>query len=234
VNEQETAGSAATTQGELKERLREAGAEVGARAEGLKETARSTIEEARTAATEKTEAAKGQAAEEISRTARGLAAAADELEGSPLQQDLLREASEGLKQIAQAVQGKSVGELAGDLSDFGRRNPVAFLGGAALAGFALGRFARAAAPSAGADTGGDARAYATDRLYESDPGAGVEPNVPYPSGASPVGGSEPNVPYSAGSSSSAPDVPYSAGSTPVGPSAGQMSPAATSRSNSDG
>ena len=64
---------------------------------------------------------KAQAAEEIARTARGLEAAAEEMEGSPLQQDLLREAADGLKQIAHAVEGKSLGTMAAELSEFGRR-----------------------------------------------------------------------------------------------------------------
>ena len=69
------------------------------------------------------------------------------MEGSPLQQDLLREAADGLKQIAHAVEGKSIGTMAAELSEFGRQNPVAYLGGAALVGFALARFARASTPA---------------------------------------------------------------------------------------
>ena len=69
------------------------------------------------------------------------------MEGSPFQQDLLREAADGLKQIAHAVEGKSIGTMAAELSEFGRQNPVAYLGGAALVGFALARFARASTPA---------------------------------------------------------------------------------------
>jgi hypothetical protein len=134
-------------QTDLKERAREVGSEAQRRAGELREAARSTLHDAKAAAEERTEAAKGQAADEIARTARGLEAAADELAEAPLQQELLREAAGGLQQIAQAIQGKSLGALVEDLADFGRRNPVAYLGGAALAGFALARFARASAPS---------------------------------------------------------------------------------------
>jgi hypothetical protein len=45
-------------------------------------------------------------------------------------------------------------ELIGDLADFGRRNPPAFLGAAALAGFALARFGIASERSSAADQGG--------------------------------------------------------------------------------
>lgn len=112
----------------------------------IKDAARATFAEAKDAAGAKAEAAKGLAGDEISRTARGLDAAADELADAPFQQDLLREAADGLKQLASAVQGKSVGALVDDVSAFGRQNPLAYLGGAALAGFALARFARAKTP----------------------------------------------------------------------------------------
>ncbi len=133
----------------LTETAREAGSVAQQRAAEMQETLRATVSDATAAAGEKTEAAKDQAADEISRTARGLGAAADELDDAPFQQELLREAADGLKQLAQTVQGKSIGELVGDLEDFGRQNPLGYLGGAALAGFALARFARASAPTEG-------------------------------------------------------------------------------------
>jgi hypothetical protein len=131
---------------ELSATARAARAAVQERAGQLGEVARSSLDDARSAVAEQSAAVKDQAVDEIARTARGLEAAAQELEGSPLQQELLREASDGLKQISRAVSGKSVGAIVEDLSDFGRHNPVAYLGGAALAGFALARFARASAP----------------------------------------------------------------------------------------
>ena len=129
--------------GDLADTARDAGVAAQERLGDLRDAALSSLDEAKSAATAKVEETKGEAAGEIARTAEGLEAAAVEMEGSPFQQDLLREAADGLKQIAHAVDGKSIGRLAGDLSDFGRQNPVAFLGGAALVGFALARFARA-------------------------------------------------------------------------------------------
>jgi hypothetical protein len=122
---------------------REAGAAAQERLGDVRDAALSSLDEVKSTATEKAGETKAQAAGEIARTARGLEAAAEEMEGSPFQQDLLREAADGLKQIAHAVEGKSIGAMAGELSEFGRRNPVAYLGGAALVGFALARFARA-------------------------------------------------------------------------------------------
>jgi hypothetical protein len=142
---------AATPEGDLVQTARDAGAAAQERLGGLRDAAQSSLEDAKSMATEKAGEAKAQAADEISRTARGLEAAAAEMEGSPLQQDLLREAADGLKQIAQAVEGKSLGTLAADLSEFGRQNPVAYLGGAALFGFALARFARASTADASSE-----------------------------------------------------------------------------------
>jgi len=128
---------------DLAQVARDAGTAAQERLGDLKDAARASLDDARSTATEKAGEAKDQAADEIARTARGLQAAAEQMEGSPLQQDLLREAADGLQQIAQAVQGKSLGRMAAELSDFGRQNPVGYLGGAALVGFALARFARA-------------------------------------------------------------------------------------------
>jgi hypothetical protein len=128
---------------ELGATIEEAKAAAGAAASELAAEGRAALAEAGDLAAGKTAEMKGAAADEIARTAKGLEAAAAELEGSPLQQDLLHEAAEGLKQISQAIEGKSIGTIIEDLSDFGRRNPLAYLGGAALAGFALARFARA-------------------------------------------------------------------------------------------
>jgi hypothetical protein len=142
-----TGGRSEATEGDVLQTAREAGAAAQERLSGLRDAAQSTLEDAKTAAAEKAGEAKHQAADELARTAHGLEAAAAEMEGSPLQQDLLREAADGLKQIARAVEGKSIGAMVGELSEFGRHNPVAYLGGAALVGFALARFARASTPA---------------------------------------------------------------------------------------
>jgi hypothetical protein len=82
-------------------------------------------------------------------TADALDAAAKELQEHSLQRSLLGEASRGLAGLSRAMEGRSVGELVGNLAEFGRRNPAAFLGGAALAGFAVARLATASAPADG-------------------------------------------------------------------------------------
>jgi hypothetical protein len=165
TNEPTTAPSEQTTTPEsnIVQTARDAGAAAQERLADVRDAARSGLDEAKSAAAEKVGEATEQAAGELARTARGLEAAAEEMQGSPLQQDLLREAADGLKQIAHAVEGKSLGAMAAELSEFGRQNPVAYLGGAALVGFALARFARASTPT---DT-------ATDTGSRADAGPGA-------------------------------------------------------------
>jgi hypothetical protein len=111
--------------------------------------------EVRDQAAARTEDAKQGIAREMSATARALDAASREMSGHPLQEGMLREAAKGVAGLADALHGRSVGELVANVAEFGRRNPVAFLGGATLAGFALARLATASAPgnSAGETAG---------------------------------------------------------------------------------
>ena len=69
--------------------------------------------------------------------------AADELRGGSPQERTFGQMADALADVSDNVRGKDFGEMAGDMSDFARRNPLAFLGGAALLGFAGTRLARA-------------------------------------------------------------------------------------------
>ncbi len=184
-----TAEEAATT---AKEHAVRAGEELRAAAGEQMEAAKETV--ARQSA-----AAKDTTASEMSRTASALRKAAEDLEAdqagkSRVPQSLLREAANGLGELSRTLEGKSVGEMIGDISEFGRRNPVAFMGAAALAGFALGRFARASEPDAASpataspgrgtyrpETAMRAPSPATSQPVQPEPVAG---RTPSPSGGS--------------------------------------------------
>ena len=138
------------------------------------------------------ESAKQDLAQELSATAEALGFAARELEGHSLQRSLLSQASEGLTSISRAIEGRSVGDIVSDLAGFGRRNPVAFLGGATLAGFALARLAQASAPDSGTGSaeGGDW----PDRRYQEPEGASVpKPGTVGSADAETLGGSDPET-----------------------------------------
>ena len=92
---------------------------------------------------EQGEGAKNGLADQVSETAGALDKAAQEVEENSVQHQVLKSASDGLMQLSDSMHGKSIGAMVSDLAEFGRRNPATFLGGAALVGFALARFARA-------------------------------------------------------------------------------------------
>ncbi|MBX3486177.1 hypothetical protein [Phenylobacterium sp.] len=56
---------------------------------------------------------------------------------------IVRQAADGLESLSRNLAGKEPGDLVDAVRDFGRRNPAAFIGGAVLAGIAIGRFVRA-------------------------------------------------------------------------------------------
>lgn len=66
----------------------------------------------------------------------------DQADQSPASR-LVRQAADGLEGLSRGLAGKEPGELLETVRDFGRRNPIAFIGGAVLVGLALGRFVRA-------------------------------------------------------------------------------------------
>lgn len=115
--------------------------------QGLKEEAKSQIG----AATEKAKGFAGEqkdvAATQLSGVAAAITKVADEL--SQTDQGTIagyaRDLAGGVSRFADTVQNKDVDDLMGMAQDFGRRQPVAFLGAAALAGFVASRFALASA-----------------------------------------------------------------------------------------
>jgi hypothetical protein len=147
VNQTTQTPNTAPPEPTARDKMRDASAAAGEHMSDVGDSLKSGAADAQAAVADKADEAKDAAVDEIDRTAHGLEVAADEMQGSPVQQDLLREAADGLKQISHAMQGKSLGEMVEELSDFGRRNPLAYLGGATMAGFALARFARASTPA---------------------------------------------------------------------------------------
>ena len=59
---------------------------------------------------------------------------------------LLTRGADSLEGLSRTIDGKSPGEMLNAVRDFGRRHPVAFIGGAVLVGLAVGRLVRSSAP----------------------------------------------------------------------------------------
>ena len=80
-----------------------------------------------------------------------LRAASSELSGKQLgfAGDMVQQAAGGLESLVRAVEDQSPREMLDSLRSFGRQNPIGFIAGSVLAGFALGRLAAVLPPEAG-------------------------------------------------------------------------------------
>jgi hypothetical protein len=89
---------------------------------------------------------------------------------------LVRQAADGLESLSRNLADKEPEDLLDAVRDFGRRNPVAFIGGAVLVGLALGRFLRASETGRGPRFSDDTFMLAEDDTFDgpaqSAPGQG--------------------------------------------------------------
>lgn len=87
--------------------------------------------------------AKDTVASEVGDVATALRRASEELRGGSAQERTLGQIASGLADASDALRDKDLGELLQSASRVARDNPALFLGGAALLGFAISRFAKA-------------------------------------------------------------------------------------------
>jgi hypothetical protein len=127
--------------------------------------------------------------EHLQEFARAVRHAGDELgrRDQTMGSQLVREAASGLESLSRSVSGSSIRDMLGSVREFGRANPAAFIGGAVLAGLALGRFARASgsrAPNDGEEAwrhGVDGGDFERERYRGSGYPAGGSPPFNSPS-----------------------------------------------------
>jgi hypothetical protein len=95
-------------------------------------------ERARSAVDQQKDAAAGR----IEGVAQALRSASDDLEhrGQPMVAEYSRQVAEGLESMANWVSRRNIDDMVGGIEDFARQRPIAFMGGAMVAGFALARF----------------------------------------------------------------------------------------------
>ena len=90
---------------------------------------------------------KAAGADKIAGVAKAAHSAAGDLdETNPGMARLVRTAADNVDRIAEDVRSRDIGEVFATLAGFGRKQPVAFFGGAVLAGFLLSRFFKSDAP----------------------------------------------------------------------------------------
>lgn len=122
-------------------------------AQDAKETAGNAVQSATKAAATQASAAKASVADEMSGVASALRTAAEEMRSGSPQERTFGQIAEGLADASDALRDKDLSTMVNDVSQFARKNPLVFLGGAALIGFAATRFAKASseAETAAAD-----------------------------------------------------------------------------------
>lgn len=112
---------------------------------------REIAEQAQAQLSEATEKAKGAAAdqkdmlaERLSGVAKAVSKVADELRNEqPATAGYASSIAGGMRRLSENMRDHDIDELVAMAQDFGRRQPAAFMGAAALAGFAASRFALA-------------------------------------------------------------------------------------------
>lgn len=115
--------------------------------QSLKSGAKEMVDSVSAEAARVAHQAQGSAAEEVRNVASALRTAADEMRSGSPQERTFSQLADGLADAADAMRDKDLGEMMGSLNGFAREQPLTFLGGPALLGFAATRFAKASAKS---------------------------------------------------------------------------------------
>ena len=138
----QTQSGAEATQGEGEHLTERARRKAGELAGDLKRQAEELAEDMRQRARSAVDQQKEVAIGGIEGVAHALRSASDDLRerGQPLAAEYSRQVADGLESLANWVSRRNVDDVTGGLEDFARQRPVAFIGGAMVAGFALARF----------------------------------------------------------------------------------------------
>ena len=133
--------------------------QAGESAEGMRQRAHSAVDQRKETAIGGIEA-----------VAHALRSASDDLRerGQPLAAEYSRQVADGLESLTNWVSRRNIDDVTGGLEDFARQRPVAFIGGAMVAGFALARFMKSSSARRYRRTG----AYGSYRRHEAHGGMG--------------------------------------------------------------
>lgn len=148
-------------------------------ADQTKAAAADVAQDMKSAAAAQADAAKATVADEVSGVASALRTAASELRSGSPQERTFGQIAEALADASDGMREKDLGAMVEDVSNFARKNPLVFLGGAALLGFAATRFAKASDKPRGnstmagttADTGPTTAPSAPAAPYTTTPGS---------------------------------------------------------------
>jgi hypothetical protein len=167
--------TAATTAADLKERIK---GDLESGKEAVTGTAGSAIKRVNETVNDQTDFA----ARQVGGVATVLRKVGEELESGDQPQvgRYAKQIGESVQAIAKKMEGQDLGKIAGMVEDFGRKQPVAFLGVAALAGLAASRFLTAS------------RKRSDSTRSSSEPPGGAGTTSPKPIGLTPTAGGPAN------------------------------------------
>ncbi|XKM42997.1 nutrient deprivation-induced protein (plasmid) [Rhizobium ruizarguesonis] len=136
-------GSSPGTRTSISDLEAKVSADVSAAKETIREGADTAVEKAKEVISERTNFA----ARQVGGVATALEKAGAEMESSGQAEvgRYARQIGRSVQTVARRMEGKDIGEIATMTEDFGRKQPLAFLGMAALAGLAASRFLTASA-----------------------------------------------------------------------------------------
>lgn len=123
----------------------ETASRVGSVASDIKVAAVQKFGDAMTEVRSKAGDAKAGVAEEVKDVATALRRASEELRDGSAQERTIGTIASSLADVSDHIRDKDLGEIVQMVSKVARDNPVLFLGGAALLGFAASRYAKASA-----------------------------------------------------------------------------------------
>ena len=152
--------------GELKHQAKAQADAIGQQArdvtEDVKRQARDAAEQAREHVRSITDRQKQAAAGQVSGFARALRSASGDLEGrgQEFAARYLEQAAGGLERVSESLERRDLDDLVAGVEDFARRQPIAFLGGAVVAGFGLARLMKSSAERHRSGGAGEVRSYA--------------------------------------------------------------------------
>ncbi len=141
----------------------------GSAAEGLKARSQDAADTVASEAAGYANQAKGTAADEMKGVASALRTAADELRSGSPQERTFSQIADGLADASEAVRDQDLSEMVSSVTGFARRNPLVFLGSAALIGFAATRFAKASSDGASSAQGARSAAGYSDHSARNAP-----------------------------------------------------------------
>lgn len=138
--------STGSTQEEWRDKFSATADDLSAQAQHMAQRARSMAEPVLDKAREAADRQKDAGVEQMKSVAHAMHKAATDLEPQiPFAATLMHQAAEGLDRASSSMRHRSVDDLLQSVGDFARRQPLMFIGGMMLVGFALTRFLKSSA-----------------------------------------------------------------------------------------